>query len=109
MSLRPILGELCPSCLGHNDKTIDAVLCDSPACFNGGIDMSEGHMGYIFQPDDSTVKIFTHSCLNILFQPKNGRFSHVLTTKENMYCVVMCNNNRSDPYKGLVINICVIV
>ena len=67
MSPRPILGVLCPSCLGHDDKTIDAILCDAPDCFNGVIDMSEGHMGYIFQPNDSSVKIFIHSSLNTPF------------------------------------------
>ena len=49
MSPRPILGVWGPSCVVHNDKTIKAILCDAPGCFNGGIDMTEGHKGYIFQ------------------------------------------------------------
>lgn len=68
MAPRPIVGVLCPSCHEHNDKTIEAILCDASDCFNGVHDMSDGHMGYIFQPNVSTVKIFTNSCLSTLFQ-----------------------------------------
>ena len=33
MAPRPIVGVLCPSCREHNDKTIEAILCDAPDCF----------------------------------------------------------------------------
>jgi hypothetical protein len=44
--------------------------------------MSDGHMGYIFQPDDSTVKIFTNSGHSTLFQIKAGSFSPALRMRE---------------------------
>lgn len=73
MSPRLIVGVLYPSCHEHNDKTIEAILCEAPDCFNG-VDISDGHMGYILQPDDSTVKIFTNGCLNTPFNQKQGVF-----------------------------------
>ena len=82
MSPRPILWVLWPSCHEHNDKTNEAILCDAPDCFNGVMDRSDGHMGYIFQPDDSTVKTFTNGCLNTPFQTKTGSFSPALRMRE---------------------------
>lgn len=44
--------------------------------------MSDAHMGYIFQPEDSTVKIFTDSGHSPLYQTKPGSFSPELSMRE---------------------------
>jgi hypothetical protein len=59
MSRRPILGVLCVSCPEPNDKSIEDILYVAPECFKGVLDTSDGHMAYIFQPEDSTVKVCT--------------------------------------------------
>ena len=82
MSPRPIVGVLCALCQEHNDKSIEDILCEAPECFKGVLDMSDGYMAYIFQPEDSTVKIFTDSCHSPLYQTKPGSFSHALRMRE---------------------------
>ena len=59
MTCRPILGVLSVSCHEPNDKSIEDILYDATECFKGVLDTSDGHMAYIFQPEDSTVKVFT--------------------------------------------------
>lgn len=82
MSPRQIVGVLCCSCQEHNDKTIEDILWEVPDCFTRVLDMSDGCMGYIFQLDDSTVKIFTNSSHSTLFPTKAGSFSPALRMRE---------------------------
>ena len=44
--------------------------------------MNDGHTGYIFQPEDSTVKIFTDSGHSPLYQTKPWSFSPALRKRE---------------------------
>ena len=44
--------------------------------------MSDGHMAHIFQPEDSTVKIFTENGPSPLYQAKPCSFSPALRMRE---------------------------
>ena len=79
---RPILRVLCISFHEPNDKSIDDLLYQAPECFKGVLDTSDEHMAYIFQPEDSTVKIFTDSGPNTLYHAKPRSFSPALRMRE---------------------------
>jgi hypothetical protein len=82
MSPRPILGVLCSSCHEPNDKSLEDVLREAPECFKVVLGTSEGHVSYIFQPEESTVKIFTDSGPKPLYRAEPESFSPALRMRE---------------------------
>lgn len=82
MTPRPILGVLCVSCREPNDKSIEDLWGEAPECFKEFLDTSDGHMTYMFKPEDSTVKIFTDRGPRPLYHAKAGSFSPALRMRE---------------------------
>lgn len=82
MTPRPILGVLCVTCREPNDKSIEDLWGEAPECFKEFLDTSDGHMTYMFKPEDSTVKIFADSGPRPLYHAKAGSFSPALRMRE---------------------------
>ena len=82
MSTRAIIGVLCSSCQESNDKSLEDVLREAPECFKGFLCTSDGHMSYIFSPEESTVKIFTDSVSQPFYRAEPESFSPALRMRE---------------------------
>ena len=82
MSTRGILGVLCSSCHEPNAKSLEDILVEAPECFNGFLCTSEGHISYIFNPEESTVKIFTDSVSQPFYRAEPEPFSLALRMRE---------------------------
>jgi hypothetical protein len=82
MSTSVILGVLCSSCHEPNAKSLEDILLEAPECFNGFMCTSEGHISYIFNPEESTVKIFTDSVSQPFYRAEPETYSPALRMRE---------------------------